>query len=177
MSSSDLPVVFFSAVEEGDLLQLRIWRDQLMEAGVVRETRYLNMIDQCRWLERVTGPDSRDRMMAVRLQLEGNRLVGVVGLTGIDWVQRHAEVSIYVGDEDVRKAGVGEAALRKLCAYAFDQLGLHRLTAEIFGDNHASLTLFQKAGFIAEGLLREHRFWAGKWHDSVVFGLLAEEKR
>jgi RimJ/RimL family protein N-acetyltransferase len=58
--------------------------------------------------------------------------------------------------------------------YAFETLGLHRLAADIDPDNSASISLFLRAGFQREGLLR------GNWkthlgiRDSVIMGKLRE---
>ncbi|HCK84322.1 MAG TPA: GNAT family N-acetyltransferase [Hyphomonadaceae bacterium] len=70
--------------------------------------------------------------------------------------------------------GLASKALALIEAYAFNQLGLHRLAADIDPENAASLSLFLRAGFQREGLLR------GNWkthlgiRDSVIMGKLRE---
>jgi len=61
-----------------------------------------------------------------------------------------------------------------VCDYGFDTLELHRIAADVDPDNSASLSLFLRAGFQREGLLR------GNWkthlgvRDSVILGKLRE---
>lgn len=68
--------------------------------------------------------------------------------------------------------GLASKALALLEAHAFNQLNLHRLAADIDPENTASLSLFLRAGFQREGLLR------GNWkthlgvRDSVIMGKL-----
>lgn len=68
--------------------------------------------------------------------------------------------------------GLASKALKLVEHHAFATLGLHRLTADIDPDNSASLSLFLRAGFQREGLLR------GNWkthlgvRDSVILGKL-----
>lgn len=68
--------------------------------------------------------------------------------------------------------GLASEAVRLVCAYAFDERGLHRLMVDIDPDNSASISLFLRAGFQREGLLR------GNWkthlgiRDSVIMGKL-----
>lgn len=68
--------------------------------------------------------------------------------------------------------GFASKAIRLVEDYAFGELGLHRLAADIDPDNNASLSLFLRAGFQREGLLR------GNWkthlgvRDSVMMGKL-----
>jgi ribosomal-protein-alanine N-acetyltransferase len=49
--------------------------------------------------------------------------------------------------------------------YAFEQLRLHRLEAQIQPDNHASLKLVQRHGFRYEGYSPELLFIDGAWRD------------
>jgi RimJ/RimL family protein N-acetyltransferase len=70
--------------------------------------------------------------------------------------------------------GLASKALQLVEDYAFSELGMHRLTADIDPDNSASLSLFLRAGFQREGLLR------GNWkthlgvRDSVLMGKVRE---
>lgn len=45
----------------------------------------------------------------------------------------------------------------------------------IIAGNEASLALMRRLGFTEEGRLREHVFFAGRHHDLVLMGLLADE--
>jgi RimJ/RimL family protein N-acetyltransferase len=73
--------------------------------------------------------------------------------------------------------GLASTALKLIEDYAFTQLGLHRLQADVDPDNSASLSLFLRAGFEREGLLR------GYWRthlgvrDSVMLSKLREQRR
>ena len=49
--------------------------------------------------------------------------------------------------------------------YAFGELRLHRLEAQIQPDNHASLRLVRRAGFRYEGLSPDLLFIDGAWRD------------
>lgn len=68
--------------------------------------------------------------------------------------------------------GLASKALTLVERYAFSELNLHRLVADVDPENSASLSLFLRAGFQREGLLR------GNWkthigvRDSVVLGKL-----
>lgn len=42
-------------------------------------------------------------------------------------------------------------------------------------NNDASLALFRRLGFVEEGRLREHEFFAGAHHDLVLLGRTAAE--
>jgi RimJ/RimL family protein N-acetyltransferase len=71
---------------------------------------------------------------------------------------------------DATGRGFASKALALVCEYGFDTLELHRIGADVDPDNSASLSLFFRAGFQREGLLR------GNWkthlgvRDSVILG-------
>ena len=85
------------------------------------------------------------------------------------------EVSIYIGEEKWQEKGYASDSLQLLLNYGFCELRLHRIYAIIFGYNEASIKFFEKNGFELEGRHREARFWDGKFHDELVYGILDYE--
>jgi RimJ/RimL family protein N-acetyltransferase len=55
-----------------------------------------------------------------------------------------------------------------VCDYAFNELGLHRIAADIDPDNNASISLFLRAGFQREALLRQNWKTHIGLRDSVI---------
>ena len=66
-------------------------------------------------------------------------------------------------------------ALVRFVGYAFDDLGLHRLEADIDPDNAASARSLRRLGFVREGLLRERWIVNDTISDSEMYGLLRHE--
>lgn len=66
-------------------------------------------------------------------------------------------------------------AAATLIGYGFDHLNLHRITAAIGPDNHASIHVVTRLGFTPEGRLRDHVFTNGAWRDSLLYSLLRQE--
>jgi [ribosomal protein S5]-alanine N-acetyltransferase len=111
---------------------------------------------------------------ALSLQIVRRRdgaLLGGLGLHEIDAEHRRAEVGYWVG-APYRRQGYGLEAVHTLCSFAFRQLGLARLQAEVFRGNRASERLLRAAGFRREGLLRGHARKDGAAFDVVVYGRL-----
>ena len=163
--------ISYRQIERGDLGLLRDWRNQEDIRRCTREYRLLNMINQEDWFESI----SRDRNNEMYLMSIDLASVGVCGLCHIDWVNRNAEVSLYVGPENMRRQGIGAKMLRFLEVKAFDEFNLHKLWAEIFSNNTPSMKLFRKYGYVEEGRLKEQIFKGGKYWDSVFFSLYRED--
>ena len=58
--------------------------------------------------------------------------------------------------------------------YAFEQLGLHRLDAQIQPGNHASLRLVRRLGFRNEGYSPELLFIDGAWRDHERWAITSD---
>lgn len=171
-----MSILTLGALEKGYVEDLKNWRNDLMVS--FRQFRPLNSINQEDWITRISRED-KNLMLAVlnKSAIPGsntNYLVGVVGLCYVDWVERFAEASIIIGPE-YRGKGYGEWALKALCNYGFVDIGLHRIWAEIFSFNKGSIKLFEKIGFKHEGVAREKQFAYGRYHDSIMMGLLEKE--
>jgi RimJ/RimL family protein N-acetyltransferase len=107
---------------------------------------------------------------------DSNLLIGKITLFQLSEQNRRAEVG-YVLDRRHWGKGYMTEALGWLLTHAFDVMKLHRLEADTDPDNLPSLALLEKFGFAQEGLFRD-RWWVhGKWHDSVMMGLLEEDYR
>ena len=77
---------------------------------------------------------------------DGERCVGEAYLAGIAWPRGGADVTVALYSPDDRGQGLGTEAGALLCAYAFDGLGLHRLTARIARENAAAGRVMRRSG-------------------------------
>lgn len=78
--------------------------------------------------------------------------VGCVDLFDFDPLHRRAGVGILIYEPEMRRRGYGTAALRLLVAYAFGYLDMRQLWADVPLSNAASLRLFGRVGFRANGV-------------------------
>ena len=107
---------------------------------------------------------------------DSNLLIGKITLFQLNEQNRRAEIG-YILDRRQWGKGYMKEAVGWLLAYAFDVLKLHRLEADTDPQNLPSLALLEKFGFSREGRFRD-RWWVhGKWHDSVMLGLLEKDYR
>ena len=83
------------------------------------------------------------------------KVAGQIVLHDIDWEAKEAMVAYHLFRTENRGRGLGTAALKALCEYAFGRLGLRRLVAITSYDNVASRRIVAKAGFRELGAARE----------------------
>lgn len=105
---------------------------------------------------------------------EASGLIGTCTLAYIDGAHRRAELGAALAPE-VHGHGYAEEAARAVIRFGFEELDLHRITADVDPRNDAALTLAGRLGFREEGRLREHYRQHGEWQDGILFGLLKRE--
>lgn len=72
--------------------------------------------------------------------------------------------------------GYATEALRELLRYCFQNLGVHRVTANCFLDNDTSWRLMERVGMRRElHAVRDALHRSGRWLDTVAYAILEEE--
>ncbi len=106
---------------------------------------------------------------------EPRHLVGACNLTNIKrGPLQSAHIGYWIGRDFVRQ-GYARASLRAVTRFAFEDLGLHRLTAAVQESNHASIKLLEGTGFGLEGKARSYLKVDGNWQDHLIYGRLATD--
>ena len=165
--------VNFRSLEMEDLKQLQSWRNSEFLRKTFREYRLLSMKHQERWFNSLLKTPPSSIMFGVESK-EG-KLIGVCGLTWINWKDRNAEVSIYIGEKKWQGKGAATDSLKTLLRYGFETLNLHRIYEVIFEYNEPSIKLFTRCGFKFEGKHREAHYIDGKYWDEMIYGMLRTE--
>ncbi|MGI4859602.1 MAG: GNAT family N-acetyltransferase [Janthinobacterium lividum] len=103
-----------------------------------------------------------------------NRIAGIVNFSEIVTGGFQSAYLGYYGMVSLGRTGRMTEAIRLAAAYAFDELGLHRLEANIQPGNVASIALVRRAGFRQEGFSPRYLRIDGEWRDHERWALLDE---
>jgi ribosomal-protein-alanine N-acetyltransferase len=124
------------------------------------------------YLQRLAREDYEGRLIC--LQTTG-ALVGVINLNNIIHGAFHNAFLGYYAFAPLAGQGLMREGLKLMLAYAFRELQLHRVEANIQPGNLASLALVKKCGFTKEGFSRRYLQVDGEWRDHERWALLAED--
>jgi len=108
---------------------------------------------------------------------EDMRLIGHVGLDGVDLRHRHGEMGIVIGDKREHGKGYGRDAIVTMLRFAFNTLGLHKVGIKAREDNERGVHLYSSIGFTEVGKERENDFAEGRFFDVIEFDMLEREFR
>ena len=99
-------------------------------------------------------------------------LVGAITLSNIRrGVAEAGTLGYWIGRPHAGR-GYATAAVSGLVAYAFGDLGLHRVEAACVPTNLGSRRVLEKAGFALEGQARAYLKINGAWADHLLFGIV-----
>jgi RimJ/RimL family protein N-acetyltransferase len=173
----------------GDLIRLtaedpQIYAETFSRWG--RDSEYTRLLDNDparmpsitktkEWFEKFSEKEQVNETFFLVRSLEGNTLIGFVGLFGIEWNHGDAWVGIGIGDRQYWGKGYGTDAMRVILRYAFTELNLHRITLGVFEYNSRAIRSYEKAGFIIEGRFRQQLHREGRHWDEIMMGILREE--
>ncbi|WP_180357829.1 GNAT family N-acetyltransferase [Streptomyces sp. NP160] len=145
-------LVQLRALAEQDLAQLDAWWQDVAHAplqrGAVVPRPLGTAVEQFRSWSANDG-STPDVGFSVVERTTG-QLAGHLTLWGAGWGDRSAELGVLLGPEHQGR-GLGPDALRVLLRYAFDELGLHRVSLEVWAFNDRALAAYRRAGFTEEG--------------------------
>ena len=101
-----------------------------------------------------------------------NRM-GMVDLFDFNPQHRRAGIGILVHPK-FQKKGVASIALEMIIRYAFSQLNLHQLYANIITNNKQSISLFKKNNFVMVGEKKDWILSNGAFKNELLFQLINE---
>ncbi len=122
------------------------------------------------WLNMVAKSEGIDGTF--RAMIVDGKIVGSIS------IERKADIYRLDGElgymllRDYWNSGLMSQAVGQVCEIALKELGLNRITANVFQPNLASQRILLKNGFIREGVLRKAVIKEGIIYDLLLYGLL-----
>lgn len=81
----------------------------------------------------------------------------------------------YELDPNYWNYGYATEAAHAIVDFGFSRFGVHRIWANCVADNVASAHVLEKLEMKLEGRLRENQFYKGRWWDTLIYAVLADE--
>ncbi|ULO07348.1 GNAT family N-acetyltransferase [Paenibacillus sp. 19GGS1-52] len=146
------------------------------------ETRWLtgtqkhNTKEQiARYIERKTGDDS-SVLLLIALE-ENDTVIGDIAIQDMDRNNRTANLRIAIDKVEHQSKGYGQEALLLLLNYGFGILNLHRIELEVYAYNNRAVHVYEKVGFVREGVRRQTLYYNHEYHDVIMMSMLENEYR
>ena len=118
---------------------------------------------------------SKESILFTICNQKENTAVGQTALFRIDYISRAAIFYIAIYLPEYRGKGYGKQATELMISYAFDILNLNRLQLHVAQNNPNAIKVYEKAGFIKEGTLRQAMYHNNTFVDFDVMGILRSD--
>lgn len=165
---------FLRELEFNDLSIINEWRNNKDVIDCLGAPfRYINIGVDENWYKNYMN----NRGNSVRCAILNNnkQIIGLVSLTNINHLNQSAEFHIMIGDKNSQGKGAGFFATNAMLKHAFYNLNLHRVELSALEYNIPANRLYQKVGFVKEGIKRLSNFKNGKFVSLICYGILRDE--
>ncbi|WP_075980669.1 GNAT family N-acetyltransferase [Bacillus massilinigeriensis] len=135
----------------------------------------LDVTQLSKYIEKANQENSEIYIYKV-IHNESNKVIGHLSLGNINKRNNSARIGrVLVGDQSVRGLGIGQKMIEELLKIAFEELHLHRVSLGVFDFNHSAISCYEKAGFVKEGLLRDHSRVGNQYWNLFEMSILENE--
>ncbi len=164
-------------LERGDLDKIKSWRnDAYLIACLGAPYRYVNEDVENAWYDNyLHARNNSVRCAIVDVNGEEETLLGLISLLNINYINRSGELHIMIGNTVNRGKGIGTYAVQAMVSHAFMNMNLRRIELSVLESNAVAIHLYEKCGFVREGLKRKSNYKNNAYVNMVIMGLLKEE--
>lgn len=119
--------------------------------------------------------DETQRQFTVCLKETGEP-IGRIYISNINHHYDSLDITrIYIAPRECRGKGYGEEALKMTLKWAFEEMNMERVTLDHFMDNKIASSLYDKLGFVKEGVMRHGGKKNGQYIDMCLRSILRDE--
>ena len=123
----------------------------------------------------VIDAESKRIFMAMTVPPD-DRAIGDLMIAVADEEHRQGEIG-WILHPDQQGHGYATEGAREMLRLGFDELGLHRISADADPRNGASLRVMERLGMRREAEFRESLYLKGEWAGAAIYAILEDEWR
>ena len=160
--------VYLRPIELKDVDDLNKWKnDETTFKFLGGGFNPVSIDQQSKWMGSMIDLTGNNKRYII-CSIEDNNPLGMVGLYGISWIHRNAEVGIYIGSKEYRGKGHATETYELLERFAKNYLNLRKLKLNVVKNNNNAMRLWSKLGFLQVGELIAERYINGKYYNLII---------
>lgn len=163
-------------LERADIKKINKWRnDPYLIACLGAPYRFINEDVDSNWYDNYLNSRSNSVRCVIVDDSNEDEVLGLISLMDINYINRSGELHIMIGGEQNRGKGIGTFAVKAMIEHAFYNLNLNRIELGVLENNLPAIRLYEKNGFVKEGIKRNSNYKNGKYISMIMMSLLKEE--
>jgi diamine N-acetyltransferase len=169
--------VFLRAAERDDIPRFVSWLNDYETSRTLGIRAPLSIPLEEQWFEQMLASQGKDAYHFVACLAADGRPIGTIGLFELDLVNGSAGLGISIGAAADRGKGHGTDMLRAILGFGFGFLRLERIWLDVYQMNEGARRVYERVGFVREGVLRHAAFREGRYLDLDRMAILVDEWR
>ena len=165
-------IINLRAFEEADYPLLHKWNNDEDVTKYFRDPYPRSRKEEKKWFEKLLEDEDAKIFTIIT---KDNKPIGVIYFSKIDWRDRHARLSILIGEKEEWGKGYGTDSILTLLTFAFKEMNLHRIELDVFKGHQSAIACYEKCGFKKEGERKETYFLDGKYHNGYLMAIIDKE--
>lgn len=158
-------------LQRKDIPAINSWRNsEELISNLGAPFRFINQEVDEKWFDSYMQMRSNAVRCAIITE-ECDDIIGLVSLMDINYINRSATLHIMIGNSEQGK-GAGTFAVKVMCEHAFMNYGLNRIELDVLADNKRAQHVYEKCGFIQEGIKKQAVYKNGVYKDMLFYAKL-----
>lgn len=129
-----------------------------------------NIASQEEWISKMYPAGNLSNIYLAIEEIESGLFVGYCLASNINFINSNAHVGFFLHANSRGKGYFKEVSVL-FYSYLFNELNLKKVYSYVLGYNEIALKTDKKLGFQVDGVMKEHVFQKGKYHDAVIISL------
>ena len=119
--------------------------------------------------------ESANDMFCAIHERQTDAFIGTCKIGGIDEFSGVADIGVMIGEKRLWGKGIGSETVSLLSEFAFNEMKLRKLTGGAMSSNKPMLNIFDRLGFVKEGVRRQQDRVGSVFVDHILLGCFKDE--
>ena len=165
-------------LEREDLKKINKWRnDPDLISCLGAPYRFINEDVDSEWYDKYLNTRGNYVRCAIVDEDKESEVLGLISLVDINYINRSGELHIMIGGSQNRGKGIGTFAVKAMLDHAFDNLNLRRVELGVLETNLPAIKLYEKTGFVKEGIKKESNYKNGRYVSMIMMAILKDDSK
>ena len=140
--------------------------------NVVGWSKPVTMEEQVSWFKNLNNDNTIRYAICDKKKID--IIIGTIVISRIDWKNRSCSIDIKISNKKQGR-GYGKNAIFLVEKYIFNELNMNRIAINILETNYSSRRVFEKCGFMIEGIQKQAIYKNGKYNSLMNYAILKKD--
>lgn len=165
--------VYLRGLEHGDLFLRPKWLNSPEIYSTLLIDLPITMASTEVWFRRsLENPSKKNFSICVK---QTDQVIGMTGLLNIDYKHCRAQFYLTIGEKEFWGQHIPDEVIPMVLDYGFVEHHLNKIYLWTIPENKRARHVYERNGFVQEGVLKEHYFCRGQFHDLIQHGMLRKD--